>query len=215
MKNSRALILALALILISTAAWAQQRFELMPFAGYRTSGSFDVTSLDISNVTIKDGFAYGLTLGFRPNPRFQVEAMWSRVDSKVSAKVVGASTTLFNLTEDQFHLNFYSYFGYAEAKVRPFLLVGLGATILNPKPGERNGVTIDVPAESRFSWSIGGGLEAMFSESVGLRALAKWTPTYINTTSAIWVDWWGQAWIVPVSNYMNQWEFTGGLVFRF
>jgi len=31
----------------------------------------------------------------------------------------------------------------------------------------------------------------MASERVGFKAQVKWLPTDINTTSEIWIDWWG------------------------
>jgi opacity protein-like surface antigen len=215
MKNSKVLILALALVLVSTAAWAQGRIEIMPFAGYRTTGSFEGAVLDFTDFHIKDGFAYGLTFGYRVNQMFTIEGMWSRVDSSISAMENASEVELAKLSTDQFHGNFLIFFGGEEMKARPYFLIGLGATIANPKSTTFDGETVDPGSESRFSWSLGGGLQVMFSEKVGLRAQGKWTPTYINTSSEIWVDWWGYPWVVPVSNYMNQWEFTGGLVFRF
>ena len=215
MKSTKALILALALILVSTAAWAQ-RFELTPFVGYRTSGSFDGTYQDFTNFKVNGGMAFGLTFGYMVSPNILVEAMMSRLNSSLSAHGLEiVDTNLFDLTTDVYHLNFLFYFGNAEAKARPFILLGLGLLSANPKPAEIEGESFDAPAKTRFSWSLGAGLEAMFNRNVGVRVTAKWLPTYINSESAIWIDWWGNPWIVPVSNYMNQGEFTGGLVFRF
>jgi hypothetical protein len=94
-------------------------------------------------------------------------------------------------------------------------LFALGATVLNPKPTIFEDTEIDPSAESRFTGALGGGLQINPSEKIGLRAQVKWCPTYINSSNEIWIDWWGMPWVVPVSNYMNQWEFTGGLCFRF
>lgn len=210
MKIKRLLFVFALMALMSTMSLAQQ-FEITPFAGYRTSGSFDLAEnvLDYSNVKINDGFTYGLSLGYRVNEVFTIEAMWSRTSTSLLAEVQGADTAdLFDLYVDQFHLNFLFFVGQRMAAVQPYVLLGLGATYFNPKPSEANG-------ETRFSGSMGLGFVAMFSEMAGIRLQAKWAPTYINTTNALFLDWWGNPWVVPVNNYMSQWEFTGGLVFRF
>ncbi len=223
MKKSKALILALALVLVSTAAWSQGRFEVTPTIGYRTAGNFEGAVLQLSDFSITDGLAYGLSLGYRVNQMLTMEAFWSRVDSSLTASVSGAGEQeLAKIGTDQIHANFLFFALNDQAKARPYFLLGLGATIANPKAtnfsdGDINpsGETIDPSSASRFSWSLGGGVLVMASERVGVKLQGKWFPTYINTTSEIWIDWWGYPWVVPVSNYMNQWEFTGGLVFRF
>ncbi len=223
MKKSKSLILALALILVSTAAWSQGRFEVTPTIGYRTAGNFEGAVLQLSDFSIQDGLAYGLSLGYRVNQMLTMEAFWSRVDSSLTASVSGVGEQeLAKIGTDQIHANFLFFALNDQAKARPYFLLGLGATIANPKAtnfsdGDINpsGETIDPSSASRFSWSLGGGVLVMASERVGVKLQAKWFPTYINTTSEIRIDWWGYPWVVPVSNYMNQWEFTGGLVFRF
>ena len=210
MKTKQIVIIFALIAFLSTMSLAQQ-IEISPFVGYRTSGSFEIVTndLDYSNMKIKDGFAYGLTLGYRMNDIFTIEAMWSHVGSQLSAEVVGADTdTLFDLSEDQFHCNFLFFASPGMSKVRPYGLLGLGLTYFNPKPSEVDG-------ETRFSFSLGAGFVAMVSQQAGIRLQAKWAPSYINTTSALFIGWWGQPWVVPVNNYMSQWEFTGGLVFRF
>jgi len=223
MKNTKALILALALILVSTAAWGQGRFEVTPFIGYRTTGSFEGAVQELSNFSIKDGFAYGLSLGYRVNQMLTMEVLWSRVDSSLTAHVTGAGEQeVAKIATDAVHANFLFFALNDQYKARPYFLLGLGATIANPDAtnfhtGTINpsGKSFDPSAASRFSWSLGGGVVVSASERIGLKLQVKWFPTYINTTSEIWIDWWGYPWVVPVSNYMNQWEFTGGLVFRF
>jgi opacity protein-like surface antigen len=204
------LILILALVTIfASVSWAQ-RFEIMPFAGYRTNGSFRVSALDYAKFTIKDGFAYGITLAYTPSTHAQVEIMWSRTDSHLSGELTAqpkADTDLFKLHTDQFHVNFMPMFPQANGRFTPYLLFGVGLTYAKPS---------DVSGETRFSWSIGGGVKVMAGERIGFRFQAKWAPTYISTTSGgIWCDWWGYCYAIPVSNYMNQGEFTGGVFFRF
>jgi opacity protein-like surface antigen len=215
MKNSKALILALALILVSTAAWAQGRFVVTPHVGYRTVGTLGGDIAELTDFKVQDGLAYGLALGYRVSPVFTIEAMWSRVDSNITALSGASEIELTKISTDQWHANFLYYFRGDEAKACPYLLFALGATALNPKPLEFEGENIDPSSETRFTGALGGGIQVNASEKVGLRAQVKYCPTYINSSNEIWIDWWGYAWVVPVSNYMNQWEFTAGLTFRF
>jgi outer membrane protein W len=215
MKSSKALILALALVLVSTAAWAQSRFVVTPHVGYRTVGTLGGDIAELTDFKVQDGLAYGLAIGYRVSPMFTIEAMWSRSDSSITALSGASEVELTKIATDQWHANFLYYFGGDEGKACPYLLFALGATVLNPKPLEFEGQNIDPSSESRFTGALGGGIQVNASEKVGLRAQVKYCPTYINSSNEIWVDWWGYAWVVPVSNYMNQWEFTAGLTFRF
>jgi opacity protein-like surface antigen len=216
MKKTALLALIAILALGSTSAWAQSsgRLVIQPFAGYRTGGDFGLRAdvvLPFSGVRITDDFAYGLSLGVRMNPNFTLEAQWARSAPTMEgiSPIAGLpNTTLFRLYEDQFHANIIAYFG-DNGIIRPFFVTGLGVTVANPRGVE------GVNSETRFSWNLGLGLEKMFNEMVGLRLQAKWSSTYINEKAAWFVDWWGFAHVVPVSQYMPQWEFTGGLVFRF
>jgi hypothetical protein len=209
MKGKRFLLVILLMAAVSTMSWAQ-KFEVMPFAGYRTSGSFDVTSLGYARFTIKDGLAYGLTLGFMPSQHAEIEFMWSRTDSDLVGNLVATPAVdqqVFKLHTDQYHVNFLAMFPKPYARLVPYLLFGLGATYAKPP---------DAGGETRLSWALGGGLKVMAGERLGLRFQAKWTPTYIHTkTGGIWCDWWGYCYAIPIDEYMSQGEFTGGIFFRF
>ena len=195
-------------------ALARSPFLIQPFAGYRTTGSFGIHAdavLLYSGVRISDGFAYGLSAGYRVNPNITVEALWARSEPTMQGIPVafGASyTTLFKMYEDQYHANFIVYFGNNDI-VRPFFVTGLGITV-----GTARGVE-GIGSETRFSWNLGLGLEKMFNERIGLRVQAKWFTTYINESATWFINWWGVPVLVPVSQYMGQWDFTGGLIFRF
>ena len=64
--------------------------------------------------------------------------------------------------------------------------------------------------ETRFSFSLGGSIKVVANERFGFRFQANWIPTYINTKSEVWCDWWGFCYAIPPSQYMSQGEFTGG-----
>ncbi len=214
-KSAKILIVAMILVLGTTAAWAQGRFEITPFVGYRTTGSFSGGQLDYTDFHIKDGLAYGVSVGYAFSPLFTLEFQWSRSDSSITAHgPTLASTKLADATTDVYHGNFLFFFRPVEYKLRPFFVFGLGATVVNPK-NATIGANPNPGAASRFSWNLGLGAQYQATNRIGLRLQARWLPCYINSSSAWFIDWWGYPWLVPVSNYMNQFEFTGGLTFRF
>jgi len=215
MKKVTLLMVVGLLALGATSAWAQGgRIVITPTVGYRTSGDFGVRPeveglTDYSGVKISDGLAYGLSLGFRLSPYVTMEAAWTRsvgMAQAISYYVGDPNLDLFNVAEDVIHANFLFYFGENQL-VKPFFITGLGVTLAD---GQYEGVG----AVSRFSWNLGMGFDKMFNEKIGLRVTAKWFTTYINDQLGWWYSYWGY-YLVPVSQYMGQWEFTGGLIFRF
>lgn len=209
MKRKRVLIILALIAILSTTSFAQRK-ELMAFAGYRTGGSFNVTSTDYLTFEIEDGFNFGLALGFMISPEMEIEFMWSQTNSQLSGYLISPileKEAVFDIHTSQFHVNFLFLFPQGNKRFVPYFLMGLGLTLADPK-GEVNG-------ETRFSYSLGGGLKAMVNERMGIRLQAKWNPTYINTSSELWVDYWGFVYAIPVSQYMSQGEFTAGIFFRF
>lgn len=217
MKKVTLLLIVGLLAIGATSAWAQGgRLIIQPIVGYRTSGDFGVradveVTTNVAGIRISDGLAYGLSLGYRLSPYVTMEASWLRSTGMAQAiptAIGDPNVDIFDVAEDVIHANFLFYFGENEL-VHPFFVTGLGVTLAD---GKAEGIG----SVSRFSWNLGLGVEKMFNEKVGFRATAKWFTTYINDQMGWWYDWWwGGYYLVPVSQYMGQWEFTGGLVFRF
>lgn len=214
MKKTIGLAVMGLLVLGLSSAWAQEgRAYIMPFAGYRTSGSFGVRAdvlLPFSGIRFTDGFAYGASLGFALNPSTTLEFQWSHSDPMartISDTPGEPDEDLFKVYEDQWLGNALFYFRRSET-LRTFFIAGLGVTVFNPR-------TEDIGTESRFSWSLGLGLEKMVNDKIGFRANVKWFTTYINESTVWVVDPWGNMALIPVSQYMPQWDFTAGLFYRF
>ncbi len=213
-----AIILAFGLGTVAAAQDAAPRkFWIMPTAGVRSSGSFGISSEELAYTSIhfSDGFAYGLTFGYRFSDMIGVEAAWTRNSSNVAGQAPAAvdgstpavNEPLFKAMEDQFQAHFLLGMGYLVGKVKPYFLFGLGMTTINPEG--------DLSSVNRFAWSFGVGAEANFNDRFGLRAQGKFIPTYINTTETILIEWDGGFQATPMRNNMTQWEFLGGLFFRF
>jgi hypothetical protein len=102
------------------------------------------------------------------------------------------------------------HFKDSESRVQPFVLVGAGVTNLAPDRSNVSSIT-------RFAWVFGGGVKYNFSKHLGLRLQAKWSPTYINTTTeGVWCDpFWGGCWAKGDSVFLQEIDGTVGLTFRF
>jgi opacity protein-like surface antigen len=191
------------------------KFWVMPAVGLRGSGSFKIQSVELaySNIRFSNGPSYGLSFGYRPSGAIAFEAIWSRLDTSVEGTAPGddenppVNEALFKASEDQFLANILLSTGYTIGAVKPYFLLGVGLTSVNPKA--------DIPGVTHFAWNLGFGIEAYFKGRFGLRAQGKFVPTYVNTTDEILQEWNGGAITTASPNTMTQWELQAGFFFRF
>jgi len=96
-----------ALVILAAApAHTQQRFEITPFAGYETSGSYPVgvfantgnTTIPINSLRVNGSSAYGVFLDYSLTDNFQPEFMWNHNNTSYSAHDI-----LTNSYFDAFH----------------------------------------------------------------------------------------------------------------
>jgi opacity protein-like surface antigen len=210
--SARGALVLSAFVLATGAidARAQDRLEAQPFVGARFGGEFEAQErirgrTRTVNIDIESGFAWGFTFGAFVNETIEFEFMWSRQESALS---VEPDTKLFDASVSHYHGNVLFHFGNLASRVRPYALVGLGATILDPDAGDVEGAT-------KFSFGIGGGLKAYFNDTVGLRAQYRLTPTYMSDEPAIFCDAFAFCYVIDEAVYAYQNEWTAGVTFRF
>lgn len=135
---------------------------------------------------------------------------------------IAAPVKLADTSVDNWHGNFVYNYGDSDARVRPFVFGGLGAT--HYSPGDisaqfpvlvANQANID--GETRFSTTWGGGVKFYPAKGFGVKFTGRWTPTYIKSdTGGIWCDpFYPTCWVVADLDYSNQFELSGGVTFRF
>ncbi len=147
------------------------------------------------------------------DPGVKVVFLWAREFSTLQAKN-GRSEDLTDMNVDNYHAIFTYNWGDEDAVTRPFLFGGLGATSFAPE--DIGGQAID--GETRFSGTWGGGVKIYPTPTVGFTAMARWTPNYIKSDPAgVWCSpyWFYGCYVVGDPQYANQFEFSGGLSFRF
>jgi opacity protein-like surface antigen len=206
---------------VGTARAEDPRVEIGASAGWTFSDgvTFDGVLAGDGNVynsiEPKDAFSYGLNLGFFITPQIEVGGLFSQQKSKL--EVGGTSLReIGDQSVDNYHGYFAYNFGDSDAKVRPYVLGGLGVTRYGSVPYSVGSVTGSTDSTSKFSTTWGAGVKIYPGPNVGLKLGVRWTPTYIKSDAeGWWCDpYWG-CYVVGDAQYSNQFELTGGIVIRF
>lgn len=209
--RTRAMWAVICVTFVAAMAVAQ-KFEVTAFIGGQSNGGIDLSTTLFRRIDVQNGKTRGLSAGYLLGDRYGVEFMWAynNADTLAQPRGTGSDIRVFTLDTNQYFGNFQYHFAGREKSLRPFLLVGGGATNLSPA---RQGVT----STTRFAFDVGGGVKYNFTRRFGLRLQAKWSPVYITTTNAgYWCDpFWGGCWAVGDNHYLNEFDATAGLTLRF
>ncbi len=204
-----------AIIVVAAAATASAqdpRVEVSGTAGWTFSDGVNVGAIDDSPIRVdpKDAFSWGARIGFNLTPNLEMGALFSLQSTDLEA------SGIVNRSIGQTIYNYHGYFAYnfgdPEAKARPYLLGGLGAT----QYGSLSTAAGDIGGETQFSTTWAAGVKLFPGKNVGIRLEARWTPTYIKTDPAgYWCDpYWG-CYTVGEAEFSNQYELSGGIILRF
>jgi hypothetical protein len=208
---------------IAAPAQAQGKFELSVTGGYtftegiRMDQGQPFPSGFYDQIDVKSGPTFGLSFGYVLESGGEVGFLWGRQMSEIGASFGGTNAIVIgDMNIDNYH-GYFAYNFLPDSAIRPYLLLGFGAT-------DYGRVEYDVPGRSgsvagpvRFSTTWGAGVKFFSGDGkVGLRGGVRWTPTYITSEAeGWWCDpWWG-CYLVGDSKYSNQFELSGGVVFRF
>jgi outer membrane protein W len=219
----KSVLIALAILAISSTASAQTKVQVSFLFGYTLSDgvSGDARLGGDGNVYDRvdpnDGGNLGLSVGFMVNPNAEVGFMYRRQFSKLNISGPSSNKDLGDLSIDGYHGYFAYYFGDPEAKVNPYFLGGFGATHVNPVSySMANGGSAQTNSGTEFSSTWGAGIRVNAATHFALKAGVSWTPTYIKSdATGWWCDpYWG-CYVVGNAQYMNQFHFEGGVVIRY
>jgi hypothetical protein len=219
MMNRSIYILCFTMLFFAgTSTPAQQKFEVSPFVGYETSGSYPVNPFNpplgnlppVSSLRVNDALAFGTFLNYNLTENTQLEFMWNRNNTSYSGQSIltGQYHKAFDTTVDQFQFGALYMFLNSEHRLRPYVAGGLGFT------HDSNGS--GTPNRTEFGFNIGGGVKYYVSRHVGLRGDVRWLPTYGSSTNGLYCDpFYGFCYNAQLPNYLNRGSFTGGIIFRF
>jgi opacity protein-like surface antigen len=213
-------------VFVSVAPAAAQRVEISGIFGWSLS---DGVTTDEGNavlgpdgnlyneVDLKDSFSWGFSVGVLTSENVEVGFLYNQQMSELLIKGAGVGGPAELVVGDANVNNYHGYVAFnfleADATVRPYILIGFGATnypdFVGPLGVQHDSLT-------QFSTTWGAGVKAFPSPNFGVRAGIQWTPTYIKSdVEGYWCDpWWG-CYVVGDAQYSNQLQFNGGVVVRF
>ncbi len=210
MKFRFALVILVAAFM-SQAAHAQNlKWEVTPFVGWETSGSFPVqNSGTVDRIRADSDVTYGLFADRSLTENFQLEFMWNRNPTSFSEHdfISDTYTKAFDSNIDQYSFGILYHFRSPEKKLRPFIAAGLGFT-----HDGNSGVNSN---QTNFSYDIGGGVKYYLSPHFGLRGDVRFDPTYANTSPQTFCDAFGDCFTANQRNYLDRANFTIGAIIRF
>ena len=197
----------------ANAQWWENKWEVTPFAGYETSGSYPITptlnTVGVTDLRLDGATGYGGFLDYSLSRNFQAEFMYDRNDTSYSDRIFPNTTytRAFSSDVNQFQFGgLYMLLGPSH-RIRPYVAGSVGFTY------ESNGN--GAPNRTDFGFSIGGGVKYFVTSHIGLRADARFMPTYANSSRGTFCDPFFGCYTARVANFQERGNFVGGIIFRF
>ena len=175
--------LVLLCVVMGPSRASAQNIEVTPFLGWETAGSYPVTdSTDIQALRADANKTFGVTVDYPLTKNVDAEFLWADNSTTYSAQSVatGEYTPAFNARIDQYQFGAMYLFGDDQSGLRPFIVGSIGWT-----HDSANGAN---PGRSAVGFGMGGGVKYGISTHLGIRAEARWMPTYGNSGIGTFCD---------------------------
>jgi hypothetical protein len=212
--------LVAALFAVTATAQDHRKLELSVSAGYTFSDGVSGKAVKIgtggvyNRVDPLNAFSWGARVGFLLGEHNELGFLFSQQSTDLD---LGGTSSL--KVADVAVRNYHGYFAYnflaMDSIIRPHLLIGFGATQYSPSNGALGGSALN--GNTKFSGTLGAGIK-LFPEGkrFGLNLEYRWTPTYIKSdATGFWCDpYWG-CYTTSDAQYSNQFQWSGGIMFRF
>lgn len=195
----------------SAQYYGREKWEVTPFVGYETNGSYPLSSstVTVNALRINGAASFGTFIGYSLTPNSQFEFLWDRNQTSYSVQQTqgGSFQKAYNSDVDQFQFGLMYMFLGDEHKWRPYFAGSLGFTHEFNSGGN--------PTRLDFSYGIGGGAKYTFTRHISFRTDARYMPTYANSGLQTFCDQFGFCYTAKVSQYQHRGNFLAGLAFRF
>ncbi len=186
-------ILLLAFCLPSSAGAAG--FQVTPLVGYTFGGEFEDQLTD-TKLRLAESANFGLILGYKLDEATTYEVYFSRQRSQLKSNSgVFGSDPIFEV--DINYLHFGGTYSYFAENFTPYVSGGLGVTHMQPERGDN---------ETKFSFSVGGGVKLPVTESLALRLEGRGMGTLFDGSGALFCTS-GSGCALAVSGNL-MWQFT-------
>ncbi len=213
MKYAKHALIFAVTLMIPTAALAQTKVEIAPYAAWRHGN--DISDVSGVAVNLDSGTAYGFMVDVSITPNLQVEFVYSYFNTGGTLVVplglpeVGP-TGRFDITGnvDYYQGGLLYQIDLVDPRVKPFIVGTIGAASMRSE-------LVDT-SNTNLSFSLGGGVKFFFSDHVGIRGEYRLFSTGTNFVGAGgWCDWWGFCYTFLTSKYLYQSQLTFALIFGF
>jgi opacity protein-like surface antigen len=223
MRNGmKGLLVGLSCLVASAPVWGQfapEKWEVTPFVGYETNGSYPLSptspSVTINDLRINGAASFGTFVGYSITSNAEFEFMWDRNMTSYSEQATpgAAYTKAYNSSVDQYQFGaLYTIFG-EDHKWRPYIAGSVGFT-----HEFNSSISTSVPSPPTrldFSYSLGGGVKYALTRHLSFRGDARYMPTYANSSFAQYCDPFYGCYTAKVSQYQHRGNFIAGLAIRF
>lgn len=156
--RSKARVLG-ALMLVLAATAPAQDSSMTVFGGYRFGSDFE-ESESPDGASLAEARSFGLLLSLPEGPRTDYEFFFHRQNTRLSSRGADGTSATFDLTVDYWQAG-GRYF-LEGSRVLPFVSGSLGLTHFDPNLSGGN-------SETRFSLSLGGGVQIPLAQHWSLR----------------------------------------------
>jgi opacity protein-like surface antigen len=196
----KTIVKVFSLLLLAAPAWAQ-KFEASGLFGYTTASSLEPVARELDGYEIGGGFTWQGGFDYFFTPHLGIEGSWAQREGALALSTSAGTGELFEIDLGQILGSVVYQWGGEEARVRPFVLVGLGATFFQAE---------DIPSETKLAWAVGGGAKFFLHKKIGIKIQARYNPTLLNDESSDFCDPFGFC-----AGSVSSFDFLSGVVFRF
>lgn len=195
-------------IAASPAGAEENRYELTPFGGLRTGGTFNIEDSDAS-YKLDDSGSFGLLFNVRQSPDTQWEVLYSRQQTDALLRDSSSTASSVDTTLHVFQIG-GTYQGAGE-KLRPYVAMTLGGTHIRTSASEARSDTF-------FSGSLGLGVNMLPTNRIGVRLEARAYGTLTQSSTDLFCSTGPDNNVCAIridGTVLSQVELFAGLVFRF
>ena len=203
------MILCAAVMIAHSATAAEPKFELTPWLGIATGGSFE-EEISGAEIDVGDNEFGALSLHFASRGGGQYELYYSRQDTELETADFLTSTPLVDLRVE--YLQFGGTYIFQDEKpFEPYILLTFGGSRFSPTgPG--------LDDETFFSATGGGGFRYQLTKTLVLKLEARALLSLVNSDSDVFCESNSGEGLCDISvtgDSLLQWTANAGLAFRF
>jgi len=209
MRLVKIMLIGTAALIGYSAAAAEPKFELTPWLGTATGGSFE-EEIPRAAIDVGETEFGALSLHYKSRQGGQYELYYSRQDTELETAGFLTSTPLIDLRVE--YLQFGGTYIFENDEIlEPYILVTIGASRFSPSgPG--------LDDETFFAATGGGGLRVDLTETLVLKLEVRALVSLINSNSDVFCAsnfGEGLCEISVTGDSLLQWTANVGVAFRF